>query len=180
MSNDIGLGRLCTDFAQKDAVHVAVVPVVAGQALYPGDSVALNDKKEAVKVKYSKELRIGVVDCFLTNPINKGERFYLMLLPGSIKSIRHDWTHSALPEVVEDAVKVRAGRWLKDYADSIASSLEELLMRTKDFLDCGDYWNEGERFDGKWVPEEFWKYYEEYTGTKVDEDDKHSFFSCSC
>jgi len=72
--------------------------------------------------------------------------------------------------------------WIRDYADSLGSSYEELLERATGFLDTGDYWREGGRFEGKRLPMEFWGHFRNVTG-KMFTDEQigyGGFFSCSC
>lgn len=110
------LGSLCDDSARRDCVHVAVAPVVAGERLLPGWRVRLEDNKaylarETIKtdtgdVEPVDEV-VGIVDPFLPLPkyIRKGQRFWLFLLPGSVTSIRHLWTHPAFPARVPTTQK---------------------------------------------------------------------------
>ncbi len=77
------LGKLAPENAERDAVHIAVAPVIAGMALVPGDKVLLRDEK-AFYCK-SKD-SIGIADPFFPSGevIPKGKRFWLFLNPGSI------------------------------------------------------------------------------------------------
>lgn len=59
-------------------------------------------------------------------------------------------------------------------------TLEELLERTKDYVNNGEYWSEGPRFRGQSLYPEFWVDFEILTGIKVPKNDQYSFFSCSC
>ena len=85
------LGERPDDDARRDAVHVAVAPVVADQLLPPGAHVGLTDEGAA-----SAAVRpIGVVDPFLKEPVRPGQRFWLCLYPNTVTSLRHVWTHPA-------------------------------------------------------------------------------------
>lgn len=91
------LGRLCGDDARRDAVHVAVAPVVAGMDLLPGAHVGLTQDMQAVlgpRAACGTDA-VGIVDPFLHSPVKKGERFWLVLYPGTITGLRHVWTHPA-------------------------------------------------------------------------------------
>lgn len=56
----------------------------------------------------------------------------------------------------------------------------ELMERAKDYLDRGEYWSEGGRFESQGIYGTFWEDYELVTGTTVAPDNKYGFFSCSC
>lgn len=74
------LGEAPPAGAQRDAVHVAVVPLVAVRRMLPGERLAN-----------------GIVDPFREGPIEIGERFWLCLTPGTVTSLRHVWSHPAYP-----------------------------------------------------------------------------------
>jgi hypothetical protein len=85
------LGQTPDAEARRDAVHVAVAPVVAGQTLLPGVTVGLDVDGEAVRSADP----IGIVDPFRTDAVEPGERFWLLLFPNTITGLRHSWTHPA-------------------------------------------------------------------------------------
>ncbi len=88
-----------TERDHRDAVHVAVLPAVAGENLTPGDPVSLctvNGKFHA----YAKGVPCGVVSPFLrlkgvTN-IRQGRPCWVLMEQGTIEHLRHTWTHPAL------------------------------------------------------------------------------------
>ena len=38
---------------------------------------------------------VGIVDPFLKEPVEPGERFYIFLFPNTVTGLRHVWTHPA-------------------------------------------------------------------------------------
>ena len=97
------LGSLCGEDARRDAVHVAVAPVVSGGHLHPGQRVGLLPDGRASHL----EPHIGVVDPFLVfkdvSMVHPGERFWLFLLPNTVTSLRHVWQHPAFKAKVPEA-----------------------------------------------------------------------------
>lgn len=85
------LGELAAEDAWRDAIHVAVAPVVAASELQPGQHVGVLEDGRADAI----EKTIGIVDPFLTEPVHPGERFWLLTYPNTITSLRHVWTHPA-------------------------------------------------------------------------------------
>ena len=69
---------------------------------------------------------------------------------------------------------------LIDFADELDSDYTELMEKASDFIKYGEYWNEGERFEGQSIYPGFWEDYELVTQTTVSPDDKYGFFTCSC
>lgn len=87
------LGKIIEGEAFRDAVHVAIAPVLAGEWLTPGQRVKLKDGV-AYPATYGEH--IGVVDPFLPHTgVEEGQRFYLFLLPGSVTGLRHVYSHPA-------------------------------------------------------------------------------------
>lgn len=75
------LGQLCGPDPKRDAVHVAIMPMVASRLLTSGE-----------------RLKNGIVDPYLTEPVQPGQVFYLCLYPNSVTSLRHVWTHVAFKD----------------------------------------------------------------------------------
>jgi hypothetical protein len=89
------LGRLIDDGERRrDAVHVAIAPVTASEALAPGQHVGFVREGDLELVGPAAE-PLGVVDPFLREPVPKGQRFWLLLYPDTITGLRHVWTHPA-------------------------------------------------------------------------------------
>jgi hypothetical protein len=103
MSNTLTtLGKILTpeDQAERDAVHVACMPVVAGETLRPGGHVTLGDDNSTAILWLSDVPRypLGIVDPFLKRPVMKGQTFWLWLYPNTITSLKHVWTHPEIPD----------------------------------------------------------------------------------
>lgn len=96
MANDIPLGKLIDGEGARDAVHIAIAPMVAGEPLQPGQRVGVRDGKAYASKSCASV--IGIVDPFLQAQVNRGQRFYLCLFPGTITSLRHQWTHPEFDE----------------------------------------------------------------------------------
>lgn len=174
---DMKLGKLIDSDQQKDAIHIAVAPMVAAERLSPGQHVGLVGSAAGVARD-----TIGIVDPFLECVVMKGDRFWLFLYPNTVTSLRHEWTHPAFtnePNKPDDATS-EAYTWLSDFAYTVGLSYHELMDGAKDYLKTGAYLCQGGRWEGVRVPDEFWKHYETVTGTKVDESNLGTFFSCSC
>lgn len=80
----------------RDAIHLAVEPVEAGMILEPGQQIGIGEDGLA----YDKEgvKRLGIVDPFLPATVQKGSRFWLVVYPRQISSLRHVWEHPDFPE----------------------------------------------------------------------------------
>ncbi len=109
----LGLGRIITTPQQRDAIHIAVAPVVAARIMKPGEHVGLNAEGLAI---YSTE-PIGLVDPFLKSPVAAGDKFWLFLYPGTITGLRHEWAHPAFgPEEKAICDKADSEAWVRRYA----------------------------------------------------------------
>jgi hypothetical protein len=94
----VNLGQLVTGDVGRDAVHVAVIPMTAFRRMVPGE-----------------KLKNGIVDPFLTAPVEAGQRFYLCLYPNTVTSLRHVWEHPAFVEELAERIPERGserGVWL--------------------------------------------------------------------
>lgn len=187
MADKALLGKLAESDAQKDAIHVAIAPVTAGETLWPGQRIGVKDG-----IGMASDEPCGIVDPFLTGAVYEGQRFYIVLFPGSITSLRHDWTHPQFVQELPTLQQVIAGEkgqsyaqaaaiaWITRFADSIDESYEDVIHHAERYINRGEYWIEGGRFEGLSMPDEFWGYYETATGKMAPHEDRGRFFSCSC
>lgn len=90
------LGTIHTREEHRDAIHLAVEPIEAGMWLHPGEHVKLIDGKAHRIFKYS-DGAVGIVDPFLRDIVEPGQKFWLVVYPRMITSLRHVWEHPAFP-----------------------------------------------------------------------------------
>lgn len=184
------LGTILDETAKRDAVHIAVIPVIASQRVKPGEFVNAEGCPCAPSV--------GIVDPFIKGAVKPGERFFIFLLPKTITSLRHVWAHPSFPNEVdndkahEELRREYAGpvseKWLRDFVKNADCPDYETVIaaacgehRSASFQEYGD----GElylHFNGNdahgSIPPEFWDHVEIVTGKKLTQRAKH--FSCAC
>lgn len=99
MSNQesLKLGHIITTPQERDAVHVAIAPVVCCQRLRPGQRTGLDAMGRAC----DRLPHIGIIDPFLLGDALEGQQCWLWLFPGTITSLRHDWTHPTFDKLEE-------------------------------------------------------------------------------
>jgi hypothetical protein len=94
MKDQIKLGQIIEGEAHRDAVHVAIAPVMAGCTLSPGERVGFIENGVVGCVLP----HVGVVDPFLPKPVWFGETCWLFLFPNTVTDLRHSWSHPAFKE----------------------------------------------------------------------------------
>jgi len=174
--SDIKLGKLIDGPAFRDAIHIAVVAVTSDEELEPGTHVGLVEgsvnKVQHLNALYGTE--IGIVDPFLKSAIKPGQRFWLVLYPQTITSLRHEWTHPAFHAVE----KANAEKWLADFAERNDLTVEELIQGARNWVEKGHFGYLTNGIDE--VPGAFWEHFEQVTGVPVPQDQRADHFSCSC
>ena len=182
------LGTLIDGTQGRDAIHLAVIPVKAAEALNPGENVTLNGSTTNGDL-------IGIVDPFLPRVIREGETFWLILYPRTITNLRHSWTHPDVPnETAPPKVEVTVGpidllqnrsvttskKWIAEYAESLQTHPSDLMYAAEDWISYEEVLIQGGKFEGIVLLNEFWNHYETVSKTIVPEEKRGSFFSCSC
>lgn len=189
------LGTILDESQKRDAIHLAVEPTVATERLYPGQHI---DATGGTKGKL-----VGIVDPYLTKPVFPGERFWLVVYPRQIKSLRHVWTHPDFKDIADPAPEtttrsaenlwkyahsvvgaptyIKSQQWIKDYAEDLGLEYDDLLQgAAKRLRDDYYFLNRGELLEGIGTKEEFWVHYAIVTGEEVPKDKRGNFFTCSC
>jgi hypothetical protein len=179
------LGTIISENEKRDAIHLAVEPVIAGHPLAPGEHVGLIDGRAHANATP----HLGIVDPFLGRPLLPGERFWLVVYPRQITSLRHVWEHPSFPASPDVTLAPRyseSEQWIRDFANSVSLHYDVLMDGAREWVDSkkrgswGEYLCFGGLLEGESVPEKFWPHYEAVTGEKVEEDHRGSFFTCSC
>ena len=90
------LGELAKGIWGRDAIHVAVVPMIAAERLRPGQHVCFAaEGNYELASGLPQKGNLGIVDPFLTEDVLKGQQFWMCLYPNTVTSLRHQWTHPA-------------------------------------------------------------------------------------
>lgn len=180
MNNDPPkLGQIINGPAKRDAIHVAIAPIEAGEDLMAGVRVKVHEGKA---FREHAVLAVGIVDPFLTGLVRKGQKFYLCLFPNTVTSLRHEWTH---PSFEEDEPITGPNKesieWLTAYAENFNMDYAELIEAMHDanrgHIFCLDFDTPGEAYGQD--KETAWEHYELVTGDKVT-DKCEQVFRCAC
>ncbi len=184
----LGIGKLIEGEAARDAIHVAIAPAVAATQLWPGQDVGIQpDGKVGPNAKH-----IGIVDPFLQGDDRRvlaGSKFWLFLYPGSITSLRHEWTHDYFPSAAvrvpetppTDPIEISRA-WINDFAAKLDQTPNRLMSAAAEWLEYEEYTrDDSESYKGHWDEfPEFWEHYAVVTGKDIPKDKRRSFFTCSC
>lgn len=89
----------------RDAIHLAVEAVEAGEVISPGSDIGIAMNGKAYEAGMSRRIddlvqnvkALGIADPFLKKPVEEGNRFWLVVYPRQIKSLRHVWEHPDFP-----------------------------------------------------------------------------------
>jgi hypothetical protein len=132
---------------------------------------------------------LGIVDPFLTAKVKPGERFWLVLYPNTITSLRHVWDHPAFAEEgspKELDRKAKSEKWMQNwaivhmsedyYGDGGrrlgAKSAFDFAIEAGHSHHLGPYESARDHIDATW-----WNHWETITGQRGDRDE---YFSCAC
>lgn len=180
------LGTTFSESYGRDAIHLATIAVTSSERLYGGQHVGLLPD-QTVSAKAPK--LIGIVDPFLQMTV-VGERFWLVLYPRTITSLRHVWTHPEFDEEkIEDKInkKLQSELWMQDFCrNTDAPPYHDLIAvaaRRADNI-ISDWEGEGEGLcfgiecSGE-IPPEFWTHIENIIGRPI-KGPKAAYFRCAC
>lgn len=188
MHADLGLGKLIPDskVVARDAIHVAVAPVVATVPLAPGDRIDFATKDNRVNVTKVLSGGFGIVDPFLDTYVMPGQGCWAFLFPNTVTGLRHDWEHPSFKGTTTATAQDVASARITDMAKLIGHPFETfdaLMEHVESCIAGGDHYVEHghEHMRIVWyeIEDEFWKHYESLTGKKKPVE--HTwFFCCSC
>jgi len=160
--SEITIGKLVLEEkgVKKDAVHVALAVVTAGESLEPGQHVGIKPDGKAGTVD---EL-IGIVDPFLKQQVSVGERFWLFMYPKTVTNLRHEWNHPAFNKRKKVNKLREAKEFLTEFARDCDRSYIDIKRMARQYLSYGMIsvvTKAPENYLGK-MPE-FWMHYSTIT-----------------
>lgn len=183
----------------RDAIHLAVMPIVASEALRPAQHIGIKDGKATAHA----DKMLGIVDPFLTKNVEEGQKFWLIVYPRQITSLRHVWSHPDFEDQkIDKLVQAESELWLRNWCeindvpsyDHVVAAVMGEMFDSPDEeswgrsgyvvdKDADDHFPEGYiTFLGRdahcSIPPEFWVHLKNVTGK--DPVNKVSYFSCSC
>ena len=199
------LGTTNLGEAGRDAIHLAVEPVTSDEIVFPGQHIGILPNGKAC---YKAKTHIGIVDPFVTGPIYPGIKFWLIVYPRTITSLRHVWSHPSFPEEVKEVIvekvvekiveieptkaalsydETQAIEYLSEYisGDDWGKDYNETMEdRVRNFAKrCLD--SEGDEYltlygDDYYgtIPSEFWDHVYALTGRRLT--NVPTYFACSC
>lgn len=184
------LGTIIED-GGRDAIHLAVEPCVAGEKLYPGQHIGLVG---GVAITTAPK-KLGIVDPFIMGFVPEGKKFWLVVYPRQITSLRHVWTHPEFDEPFTPMIsseKKESEQWLRNWCENTddAPTYEDLIGVMSGgpvsqnegygqaWINEGDYLLSNGRDAGGEIPLEVWVHVENVIGKKLNS--YPSYFSCSC
>lgn len=190
LMSDIKLGELVTEEVERDAIHIAIVPVRATETLRPGQHIGLQPGSELFVGKSFKP-HIGIVDPFLKKPVKKDDIFYMCLYQNTVTGMRHHWLHpsfSEAPKAVE-ITKVKSEEdLLKEEFAMIANQADVTYNRLyeafENYAEYGEYTYNGSNESYSSVSsidrERAWEIFEILSGKVNNQAYSPMPFSCSC
>ena len=119
------LGTIHVKEERRDAIHLAVLPAKAGHRLVAGDPISIRDG-----VATGDASGLAIVDPFLSVDVRPGEKFWAVLRPRLVTSLRHVWSH---PEFQDEAPagegpeKSASQVYLDDYAAKLGITAATLI-----------------------------------------------------
>ena len=186
------MGNILPDDAGgRDAVHVAVFSAHSKARLYPGRRVGIVAHGEVDTEVSHKGEHIGIVDPFLDDPTEPGERVWVYLYPRTITGLSHKWSHPAFEETATTyappSSKLTSEKWLRDFIGGADCPGYETVIGAAASVADG---SSGSRWDGDYlhfdgldahgeIPPEFWDHVSVVLGRPI-KGPRAKYFSCGC
>lgn len=81
--------------------------------------------------------------------------------------------------LIQDPMAI-AYEGLRTEALKLDVELDELLTRSRAFLQNKTFWSEDDKFGAVGLSRDYWTHYEVYHGESIPDEKRYSFLSCSC
>lgn len=194
------LGKIIDKNQGRDAIHLAVEPLMAGENLQPGADVGIGKDgkayntlyKNGMSVDFWPQKHLGIVDPFLGDTVRKGQWFWMVIYPRKINSLRHVWSHPDIPDDRPIPIEAMSAADAKKRLAQIARELDpDDPLTVEDYIEGMEkgYWCDGGRWEGYGrrhhkPSKEAFDLYEKIFGCRPATEDERPeedwYFTCSC
>lgn len=180
--SDTKVGQLIDETAQRDAIHIAIAPVISAGNYRPGEHVGfMPDGRVGIRAK----AKIGIIDPFLPDGVSTDQRCYIFLYPQTVTGMRHHWAHPSFDtgKVESTTEKAISEKWLRQYATEHNSydEPERAFQRLIEGIKTGEIYFHGSDLHGLYELDEadaLKEHAQTFLGIKISWD---TFtFACSC
>lgn len=179
------IGQILEGDYERDAIHIAVMPVILDEDLRPGCPLRIVFGTENHVVD-AYTGGVGILDPFLRGyEIRKGSKCWMFLYPNSITGLRHNWHHPLIDKPITNMSE--AEKWLRNFASRWNFNYDEMIAAATNrddddhhYVTAGgiDLHSAGELGEDHDL---FWEHLEKLTNEQFDEHHRNSFiWSCSC
>lgn len=184
---DLKLGQKIREIQERDAVHVAVIPVRINQfgneVIKPGTHVGFIYDEFVGPL--SNKL-VGIIDPFLSpsEELHHGDKVWLFLYPNTVTSIRHYWEHPDITVGPKTNLLIeQAVQRLRSIAESVEISFPELIDILGNYIETGKWHTLN--FDTPDIdPVTMWDDFQLVTGVRFDKEQRKQAydipFTCAC
>jgi hypothetical protein len=187
MTTQEQIGKKLSAEAQRDAIHIAVLPVVADDDwIAPGETVRLAEGTNNLVRRAQGGPSIGIADPFLNEPIRKQDRFWVFIHPNTVTGMRHEWEHPQIDHSKPATNESEA--WLQQFALEWSLDYDELIAEASaKSAHSGDHYVTAQGIDLHGAQELgsdhdlFWSHLQNLTGKQFDLQHRNNFgWSCTC
>lgn len=183
----LGLPDLGGKTVERDAIHLAVEPAVAGMPLEAGENIIRNDE-DGKWYRCPFNARLAIVDPFLRDVVPPDGRFLAVVPPREITSLRHVWSHPKFPDAIPVAPAYAPGTseawmmtWARRHVSEDYYGDEGRVSDEKAYafaLKAGEEHYIGPYEDARdYIDDEWWNHWEAITGKRGN---RGAYFSCGC
>ena len=177
----------------RDAVHVACKRMIAGDDRLDLGSLfklAYGTTNIALFSDYNEKDAVGIVNPFVNTEfrwgsIKKGNEFWVLLLPGTVNGMTHQWKCPAFDGTGVTRIVSEHEVWIRQFCDRWNFDYGELIEESTRKSDGNfiaaigiDLHSKSELGEDHGL---FWMHLEALTGEKFNDDHREKFgWSCSC
>lgn len=84
----------------RDAIHVPIMEIISAGILTPGQKICIINGLAFPWIFNNHLPMVGVVDPYIMDDVQSGDKFYLFLKPESTTKLWHNWIHPLVDKKV--------------------------------------------------------------------------------